>query len=271
MTDSVFLNGFQNPRISTYRWPVFLAILLHLLFFGLLLSHYSLDQATAYTQKTAVQANLVSNAELSAMLAKATPKPAPIQQHTVPKIVPPQSIKAPTPPPLPVKTTPGPIIPTKVAPPKTAPKPIKQKSMEESLLQAELNKTEIPSTKMTEERLMAEQLQSETKTAQTSTQSSSKPSQATLGEINQYKALILQQIQQNWIMPAKITDLSCVLQIQLAPGGVVLDVHLLKSSGNSALDRSAIAAVNKASPLPTPKDSAAFSAFRSFTLTVKPE
>ena len=52
---------------------------------------------------------------------------------------------------------------------------------------------------------------------------------------------------------------------------MVLNVSVLKSSGNEALDRSAIAAVNKASPLPVPKDSAAFSAFRNFTLTVKPE
>ena len=291
--DSVFLNSFQNQTSNArYRWPAVLAVLLHILLGGLLLGHFLTDPSTTYTQnQQVVQANLVSSSALSSMMAKAA-HPQPTQ--------PPVKPKPPTPTPIvPTPTlTPAPEKPTikerpvyqktpvptqatvKIKPlPQHRPKPVvskpvQQKSLEEDLLQAELNKSETATKpKKTDtaaqEELMSKQLQSEAKTS--GAQTSSKQSAATQGEIDQYKALILQQIQQNWIMPQNIADLSCVLQIALAPGGMVLNVTLSKSSGNAALDRSAIAAVNKASPLPVPKDSAAFAAFRNFTLTVKPD
>jgi colicin import membrane protein len=92
------------------------------------------------------------------------------------------------------------------------------------------------------------------------------------GEINKYKALILQVISEHWLVPPQANKkLYCELMIRLAEGGMVLDVQIIKSSGDSALDSSAKAAVLKASPLPVPADAAAFSAFRQFVLKVKPE
>jgi len=92
------------------------------------------------------------------------------------------------------------------------------------------------------------------------------------GTIDRYQALILQSISQNWMIPPGIDkQLSCTLNIQLAPDGSVLNVSLSQSSGNVLLDRSAVAAVYKSSPLPVPKDSDAFETFRNFDLLVKPE
>ena len=92
------------------------------------------------------------------------------------------------------------------------------------------------------------------------------------GEINKYKALILQVISEHWIVPVQSNKkLYCELMIRLAPGGMVLDVAVTKSSGDPALDHSARAAVLKSSPLPVPNDSIAFEAFRQFVLKVKPE
>lgn len=92
------------------------------------------------------------------------------------------------------------------------------------------------------------------------------------GEINKFKALILQSISENWIVPVQANKkLHCELLIRLAPSGLVLDVQITKSSGDKALDRSARAAVLKASPLPVPKDEKAFEPFRQFSLTVTPE
>ena len=92
------------------------------------------------------------------------------------------------------------------------------------------------------------------------------------GEINKYKALILQVISEHWIVPMQSNKkLYCELMIRLAPGGMVLDVQVTKSSGDVALDYSARAAVLKSSPLPVPKDSSEFEAFRQFVLKVKPE
>jgi TonB family protein len=111
-----------------------------------------------------------------------------------------------------------------------------------------------------------------------------KPSKATLlksdksvketqmhGEINKFTALILQAISAQWLVPSGVNkNLSTTLLIRLAPGGLVLDVQITKSSGNHALDYSARDAVLKASPLPTPKDRESFDQFRQFQLKVKP-
>jgi colicin import membrane protein len=92
------------------------------------------------------------------------------------------------------------------------------------------------------------------------------------GEVNKYKALILQAISEHWIVPPQANKrLYCELMIRVAPGGMVLDVQITKSSGDPSLDSSARAAVMKASPLPVPPDAAAFEAFRQFVLKVKPE
>lgn len=101
--------------------------------------------------------------------------------------------------------------------------------------------------------------------------SSSKASRSELSEIDKYKTQILQAIAQRWLVPEDVDrGLSCKLTIRLAPSGAVLNVTLAKSSGDSVLDRSAIAAVYKASPLPVP-DTALFDKFRELSLTVRPE
>jgi len=92
------------------------------------------------------------------------------------------------------------------------------------------------------------------------------------GIVDKYKALILQAISQNWLVPPQVNKkLYAELLIHLAPGGAVLDVQLTKSSGDTLLDRSALAAVLKASPLPVPTKSEEFEPFRQFVLRVKPE
>ncbi len=100
----------------------------------------------------------------------------------------------------------------------------------------------------------------------------SSESRQSQGEINKYKALILQVISEQWIVPTQSNKkLYCELIIRLAPGGMVLDVQVKKSSGDLALDNSARAAVLKASPLPVPNTANEFEAFRQFVLKVKPE
>jgi colicin import membrane protein len=96
--------------------------------------------------------------------------------------------------------------------------------------------------------------------------------QQTHGIVDKYKALILQTISQHWIVPGNADKhLTAELLIRVAPGGLVLDVQIIKGSGDAALDRSARAAVFNASPLPVPTDATAFTSFRQFVLKVKPE
>lgn len=92
------------------------------------------------------------------------------------------------------------------------------------------------------------------------------------GEVDKYKALIIQAISREWILPDQVDgQLSSQFRIRLAPNGVVLEVHLMRSSGDPVLDRSAQSAIYKASPLPVPNDPDAFNQFRDIHLTVRPE
>jgi colicin import membrane protein len=50
-----------------------------------------------------------------------------------------------------------------------------------------------------------------------------------------------------------------------------LDVKISRSSGNDALDRSAMAAVFKASPLPVPTDPTLLASFRELNLILRPD
>lgn len=91
------------------------------------------------------------------------------------------------------------------------------------------------------------------------------------GEVDKYKALIINAISQQWILPQNADNrMSSQFRIRLAPNGAVLDVSLTRSSGDSVLDRSAQSAIYKASPLPVPNDPTTFNLFRDITLTVRP-
>ncbi len=66
-----------------------------------------------------------------------------------------------------------------------------------------------------------------------------------------YVAAITQRIEQNWSRPPSArTGMKCELLIQLVPTGQVVQVTIIKSSGNAAFDRSAEQAVKKVGRFP---------------------
>lgn len=66
-----------------------------------------------------------------------------------------------------------------------------------------------------------------------------------------YVALISSRIEQNWSRPPSARrGMTCELQLQLVPTGKVVNVTVVRSSGNSAFDRSAEQAVKKAEQFP---------------------
>lgn len=92
------------------------------------------------------------------------------------------------------------------------------------------------------------------------------------GEVDKYKAMIVNAIGRQWILPENVNNgLSSQFRIRLAPDGAVLDVQLTRGSGDPVLDRSAQTAIYKASPLPVPTDPQTFEIFRDISLTVRPE
>jgi len=61
-----------------------------------------------------------------------------------------------------------------------------------------------------------------------------------------YVAMMAQLIEQNWSRPPSARrGMKCELQIQLVPTGEVINVTIVKSSGNTAFDRSAEQAVKR--------------------------
>lgn len=83
---------------------------------------------------------------------------------------------------------------------------------------------------------------------------------------------IQSQVSKYWqFPPSSRRTMEVILEIKLIPTGEVIDVKVIRSSGNLALDRSAQHALVKASPLPVPKDIHLFEKyFRTLTMPFKP-
>lgn len=70
-------------------------------------------------------------------------------------------------------------------------------------------------------------------------------------EAQSYSSKIQQRVEQNWNRPPSArTGMVCTLSIQLVPTGRVVNVEVVKSSGSSAFDRSAVQAVKKVELFP---------------------
>ena len=69
--------------------------------------------------------------------------------------------------------------------------------------------------------------------------------------VQSYEGAIKQAIERRWSRPPSARNgMSCTVLIQLIPTGEVVDVQILKSSGDEAFDRSAVNAVKKAGQFP---------------------
>jgi colicin import membrane protein len=83
---------------------------------------------------------------------------------------------------------------------------------------------------------------------------------------------IRRKIERNWIKPKSGSKgLRCTIQVELAEGGEVTLAKVVRSSGNVKFDRSVLAAVRKASPLPVPVDARLFEQFRSIEFMFSPQ
>jgi len=86
------------------------------------------------------------------------------------------------------------------------------------------------------------------------------------------EGLIRERVTRNWNRPAGTPDgLDCLVRVRLAPGGEVLDVKTVKSSGNLLFDRSVVNAVYKAAPLPVPDDPKLFQYVREINIKFDPK
>jgi len=90
-----------------------------------------------------------------------------------------------------------------------------------------------------------------------------------------FAALIQQTVVNYWSRPPSARNgMEALLAIQLIPTGEVVSVTVLKSSGNTAFDRSAVNAVEKAGSFPELQSLPAREfekTFRRFRLLFRPE
>lgn len=78
-------------------------------------------------------------------------------------------------------------------------------------------------------------------------------SQQNAQAINAFALAVTERVTSNWIRPpATDLGLKVKLKVRVSDQGSVLAVQVIESSGNSAFDRSAEAAVYKSDPLPAP-------------------
>ena len=97
--------------------------------------------------------------------------------------------------------------------------------------------------------------------------------QVNQSEINKFQVLIKREVTRRWIVPnLNVKNLSCDVKVRIIPSGDVIDVKIIKSSGNQAFDRSVEAAVYKAAPLPVPSvESGLFDEFREVIFSFEPK
>ncbi len=67
-----------------------------------------------------------------------------------------------------------------------------------------------------------------------------------------YTAQVQQRVRDSWIVTHEQTGLTAVVQFAIKPDGGIINIELIRSSGNASFDQSALRAVHHANPLPPP-------------------
>lgn len=90
-----------------------------------------------------------------------------------------------------------------------------------------------------------------------------------------YAQLIREKVEQRWSRPPSArSNMKCLLAISMVPSGMVIDVRVIESSGNSAFDRSAVRAVQKVNSFSEVRDMPVGlfeREFRNFKMLFSPE
>ena len=237
----------NSDRVLIIVVPLFVAVLVHVVFLVAIEGEWNTGEATVVAKPQVVQASLVS---LNAP-KKTAPKPK-SKPKKKPKPKPKAKPKSqPTPTPV---APPAPVTPKPLEPESPQPEPAAENSQAQKLadLQKELmaGLEELPQAEPSE-------------------------TNDEFDEVQQVAALMQARITQNWRRPPSARNgMEALLTISLVPTGEVVGINVSTSSGSSAFDRSAIAAVERVGQFP---EVAVLSIsdferyFRRFPLRFRPE
>ena len=232
----------NSDRLLILGIPALVAVLVHLLFVFALEGGWTTASPSITAQPQVVQASLVSLSKPKPK-PKPTPKPKPKPKAVEPR---PEPKPAPTPAPKVEAPPPQPVVEQLESAPEV--------SQEERLaeLQRELMAgfEDLPDA---DEQLPNEEV----------------------NEVQQVAGLMQARITQNWRRPPSARNgMEVLLIISLVPTGEVVGISVSSSSGSTAFDRSAIAAVERVARFPevTVLSISDFERyFRRFPLRFKPE
>jgi TonB family protein len=238
------------PRIILR--PALVTLLIHGLLLYLLTANWETTEREIIRAKPApnvINARLVDISEISKpKAAPSKPKAVTVRPKSKPKATPPKP-KAVTPKPKSAPPKPNPIPKPKPKPTPAKPTPPQQSNRD----------------------AFAAIVRDELATVDAQQQAT-----VTAGEMSaSFVSLIQRTVVNYWSRPPSARNgMECELSIQLIPTGEVVNVTLVRSSGNSAFDSSAINAVQKAGAFPELRNlpSREFEKnFRRLTLIFKPE
>lgn len=253
-----------SVQLHEYRLPVIVSVLLHaLIVFALALNlsfcerEFVLPPVPTHVRAVVVERTVAPPPITAApeLPPKSVPKPAAKPPERQIEISKPKPKPASKPKPAAVKPVPVPVPVPKEQPKPSPPPP------DFSALLAE------------EERELAEGQAVRQAASQKAQQDAALQSVVEARVVVEHTRLIQDALRPRWSRPPGARNgMQTVLRITLLPGGEVLDVQLVKSSGDAAFDRSAENAVRLAGRLPVPNDPVVFNKnFRRFTFTFKPE
>jgi TonB family protein len=228
----------NSDRLLIFGIPALVAVLVHLLFVFALEGGWTTASPSITAQPQVVQASLVS---LSKPKAKPQPKPKPkaVEPKPEPKPAPTPAPKVEAPPPQPV-----------VEQLESAPEVSQEERLAELQRELMAGLEDLPDA---DEQQPNEEVD----------------------EVQQVAGLMQARITQNWRRPPSARNgMEVLLIISLVPTGEVVGISVSSSSGSTAFDRSAIAAVERVARFPevTVLSISDFERyFRRFPLRFKPE
>ena len=230
----------NSDRLLIFGIPALVAVLVHLLFVFALEGGWTTASPTITAQPQVVQASLVSLSKPKPK-PKPTPKPKPkaVEPKPEPKPAPTPAPKVEAPPPQPV-----------VEQPESTPEVSQEERLAELQRELMAGFEDLPDA---DEQLPNEEV----------------------NEVQQVAGLMQARITQNWRRPPSARNgMEVLLIISLVPTGEVVGISVSSSSGSTAFDRSAIAAVERVARFPevTVLSISDFERyFRRFPLRFKPE
>jgi len=197
-----------------------------------------------------------------------TPPPPPPPVVEAPK-PPPPKVEAPKPEPEPEVKKPEivekapPPKPKKPEPKKAEAKAPPKDDLEKLLLREQVA---MEQEKLNEDRRRADEARRKADSEKTARQLAATARDKALAEyVNRIRAAV----RRNWILPQDLQgNPQCTFKVVQIPSGDVIDVKLVKSSGNAAYDEAVHRAILKSSPLPQPASRDQF--YRELELTFRP-